>query len=210
MEFPSPEISQYLYQLTPKRNALLKEMEELAEERMFPAVGPLVGRFLYQLAKISRTKMIFELGSGFAYSALWLAMAIPDNGHIVCTDRDREKAELGLNFLERADLRHKVLYEVGDALQAFERYRGPFDMVFCDLDKELYPKALDLAVPRLRDGGLFIADNVLWSGRVLDEKDQSPATRGIREFNEKLSVHQDLFTTIIPLRDGLSLSIKES
>jgi len=209
MEFPSPEISDYLLQLTPERNVLLKEMEAIAEEQMFPAVGPMVGRFLYQLAKISGAKMIFELGSGFAYSTLWFAMAIPEDGQIIATDFDREKAELGLKFLERADQRHKVLYEVGDALDAFRRYKGPFDIIFCDLNKEQYPKVLEMAVPRLRKGGLLVADNVLWSGRVLDESDRSAATRGIREFNEKVSQHPELFPTIIPLRDGVLVAIKE-
>ena len=209
MEFPSPEISEYLLELTPERNELLKEMEVLAEEQMFPAVGPLVGRFLYQLAKISQAKYIFELGSGFAYSAIWLAMAIPEDGQIICTEFDREKAELGLKFLERADLRHKVLYEVGDAIGSFKRYQGPFDMIFCDLNKEQYPQALDMGVPRLKKGGMFVADNVLWSGRILDEGDRTPATQGIREFNEKVKNHPDLFNTLIPLRDGISLSVKE-
>ena len=209
MEFPSPEISSYLYELTPARNALFKEMEELADETMFPAVGPLVGRFLYQLAHLAQAKFIFELGSGFGYSAQWFTMALPDNGQIICTELDKEKAASGLKFFERADQRHKVLYEIGDALEVFERYQGPFDLIFCDLDKERYPKVLELAVPRLRKGGLLVADNVLWSGRVLNEDDKTPSTRGIREFNQKCSQHPELFTTIIPLRDGISVSIKQ-
>jgi predicted O-methyltransferase YrrM len=209
MEFPSPEISDYLLEITPERNALLKEMEALAEEQMFPAVGPLVGRFLYQLAKISEAKMIFELGSGFAYSTLWFAMAIPENGQIIATDFDRKKADLGLKFLDRAKLRHKVLYEVGDALNSFHRYQGPFDLIFVDLNKEQYPKALEMAVPRLKKGGLLVADNVLWSGRILDKKDRTPATEGIRKFNEGVYHRPELFPTIIPLRDGVMVAIKE-
>lgn len=209
MEFPSPEISEYLFDLTPERNTLLKEMEAMAEEQMFPAVGPLVGRFLYQLTKLSGARMIFELGSGFAYSTLWFAMAIPEGSQIIATDFDKEKAGLGLKFLERAKLRHKVLYEVGDALQSFRRYRGPFDIVFLDLNKEQYPQALELAVPRLKKGGLLLADNVLWSGRILDQKDRSPATEGIRKFNEAVYQHPQLFPTIIPLRDGVLVAIKD-
>jgi predicted O-methyltransferase YrrM len=208
MDFPSPDIDDYLHEITPERSELMKEMEALAEEQMFPAVGPLVGRFLYQLAKISGAKMIFELGSGFAYSAMWLAMAIPEDGQIVCTEFDKTKAELGLKFLDRAKLRHKVIYEIGDALESFHRYQGPFDLIFCDLDKHQYPKALEMGVPRLKKGGLFIADNVLWSGRILNPDDRSESTEGIRKFNEKIYSHPELFTTILPIRDGVSVSLK--
>lgn len=209
MEFPSPEISEYLHELTPERSDIMKEMEAMAEEQSFPAIGPLVGRFLYQLAAISKARMVFELGSGFGYSAMWMAMALPEDGQIVCTEFDKKKAETGLKFLDRAKLRHKVIYEIGDALKSFERYQGPFDLVFCDLDKQQYPKVLEMAVPRLRSGGLLVADNVLWSGRILDPEDRSEATQGIRKFDEKIYSHPDLFSTIIPLRDGVSVSLKK-
>ncbi len=208
MNFPSPEIDAYLYELTPERSELMKEMEAMAEERHFPSIGPLVGRFLYQVAKISNAKMIFELGSGYGYSALWLAMALPDDGQILCTEFDRAKAEIGMKFLDRAKLMHKVVYEIGDALECFHRYQGPFDIIFCDLDKHQYPKALEMGIPRLKEGGLFVADNVLWSGRILDEEDRSEATEGIRKFNEKIYSHPELFSTVLPLRDGMSLSLK--
>jgi len=209
MEFPSPEIDAYLKGLTPGRSKVLKEMEALAEEQMFPAVGPLVGRFLYQLVRVSGAKMIFELGSGFGYSALWMAQALDEGGQIVCTEFDREKAQMGLKFLERAQVRQKVLYEIGDALKSLQSYQGPFDIIFCDLNKEQYPQALELGLPRLRPGGMFVADNVLWSGRILDEGDRSEATRGIREFTEKIYKNPALFSTILPIRDGVSLSLKK-
>ncbi len=209
MQFPSPEIDAYLKELTPESFELMKELEAQAEEQNFPIIGPLVGRLLYQLIKISKTKVIFELGSGFGYSALWMAMAIPEGSQIICTEYDKAKAEMGMRFLERAKLRHKVIYEVGDALQIFHRYEGPFDLIFCDIDKHQYPKALDLGLPRLKPGGLFVADNVLWSGKVLDEEDQSKATQGIREFNRKIYEDRHLFTSIIPLRDGVSVSLKQ-
>ena len=208
MEFPSPEIAAYLHELTPGRSEVLAEMEALAAEQMFPAVGPLVGRLLYQLAKLSRAKNIFELGSGFGYSALWMAMAIPDDGQIICTEFDKAKAETGMRFLERAKLRHKVIYEVGDAVESFHRYRGPFDLIFCDLDKHQYPKCLEMGVPKLSRGGLFVADNVLWSGRILDEEDRSKDTEGIRKFNELIYSRKDLFSTIVPLRDGVAVCLK--
>ncbi len=209
MQFPDPEIHQYLHEMAPKRLSILKEMEALAEKEKFPAVGPLVGGFLYQLAKISQAKMIFELGSGFGYSALWMASALTTGGRIICTEFDPERAKLGMKFLERAKLRSKVIYEVGDAVQSLNRYQGPFDMIFVDLDKEAYPEVIPLAESRLKAGGILVADNVLWSGRILEDQDQSKSTQGIRLFNATMAKHPDFFTTIIPLRDGVSLSLKK-
>ncbi|HCU24346.1 MAG TPA: O-methyltransferase [Deltaproteobacteria bacterium] len=208
MEFPSPEINAYLHELTPERSEVFSEIEALAAEQNFPIIGPLVGRLLYQLVKISGARHVFELGSGYAYSALWMALALPEGGQVICTELDKAKAELGMKFLESAKLRHKVIYEVGKALDSFARYQGPFDLIFCDLNKHEYPKALEMGVSRLKPGGLFIADNVLWSGRVLDPDDRSPETKGIREFNEKLYAHPELFSTILPIRDGVSVSWK--
>jgi len=208
MEFPTPEILAYLHKLAPEPNPILKEMESVAVEQNFPAVGPLVGGVLYQMVKLTSAKMIFELGSGFGYSALWMALAASEEAQIVCTEFDHQKAEAGLKYLGRAKQLHKVIYEVGDGLESFRRYQGPFDLIFLDLDKEHYPKALEIAVPRLRPGGVLLADNVLWSGRVLDEDIRDPATEGIRQFNINVAHHPELFTTILPIRDGLSLSIK--
>jgi len=208
MEFPSPEICAYLQELTPETSEIFTEIEALAAETDFPIIGPLVGRILYQLVKLSRCKNVFELGSGFGYSALWIASALPKDGQIICTEFDKAKAERGMKFLERAKLRHKVIYEVGSALESFHRYHGPFDMIFCDIDKQDYPKALEMGVPKLKKGGLFVADNVLWSGRILDPEDRSKETKGILAFNERIYAHPQLFSSILPVRDGLSVSLK--
>ncbi len=210
MQFPSPEIDAYLQNLVSPVDALLQEMADWAQSQNFPAVGPLVGRLLFQLVKWGGVQRIFELGSGFAYSALWMARALPPQGHMVCTEFDRDKASLGLQFLERAGLRDKVVYEVGDALKSLEAYRGPFDLIFLDLNKEQYSQALELALPRLKIGGLLVADNVLWSGRVLDASDSSAATEGIRRFTREIFSHPQLSSSILPLRDGVSLSLKLS
>jgi caffeoyl-CoA O-methyltransferase len=208
MNFPSLEVDSYLHEITPESPEILAEVEALAAERNFPIIGPLVGRVLYQLVKISKAKNVFELGSGFGYSALWIAAALPESGQMVCTEFDKAKAEEGMRFLDRAKLRHKVIYEVGSALENFHRYQGPFDLIFCDIDKQDYPKALELSVPKLKSGGLFLADNTLWSGRILDPEDKSRETQGIRKFNEKIYSDPQLFSSILPLRDGVSISLK--
>lgn len=208
MDFPSPEIDSYLREINPASPPILAEVEALAAERNFPIIGPLVGRVLYQIVKISGAKTVFELGSGFGYSALWIASALPDECQMICTEFDKAKAEEGMRFLDRAKLRHKVIYEVGSALENFHRYQGPFDLIFCDINKQDYPKALDLSVPKLKSGGLFLADNTLWSGRILDPEDRSRETEGIRKFNEKIYSHPQLFSSLLPLRDGVSISLK--
>lgn len=208
MNLLHPRLETYLRELTPPRSKLLHELEALAEERHFPAVGPLVGRFLFQLVRLSNARKILELGSGFGYSAFWFAMALPEEGRIICTEYERANAESAIRFLEKAHLSHKVLFEVGDATEILHRYPGPFDLIFCDLDKQLYPRALELGLPRLKSGGLFVADNVLWSGRVADPADRSPETEGIRRFNRMIYEDPQLFTTILPLRDGVSISLK--
>jgi len=208
MDFPTPEIDAYLKELSPPTSDLMTELEALAAEQEFPIIGPLVGRVLYQWVKVSEAKTVFELGSGYGYSALWIAMALPEGGQLICTEFDKAKAEMGMKYLDRAKQRHKVIYEVGSALESFHRYQGPFDVIFCDIDKHEYPKALDMGLPKLRSGGLFIADNVLWSGRILDPEDCSKDTEGIRKFNEKIFGSPELISSILPLRDGVSVSLK--
>ncbi|MCE9625025.1 MAG: O-methyltransferase [Deltaproteobacteria bacterium] len=164
---------------------------------------------LYQLVKISQSKAVFEFGSCFGYSALWIAMALPEEGRIICTEFDKGKVERGRQYFDRAKLSHKVTFEVGDAFESFQRYPGPFDLIFCDLDKRYYPQVLEVAVPKLKSGGLLIADNVLWSGKVLDRHDHSKDTEGIRQFDKGIYCHPELFSSILPVRDGLSVSLKK-
>lgn len=207
IELVHPRIEEYLYDLLPEGDSLPQEMERFGESLHFPMVGPLVGRFLFQLALLTKAKNIFEMGSGFGYSAYWFAKAVPEKGRVIFTDTSPELAKTARAFLKKGGLDKKVTFEVGDALHILERYPGPFDIIFMDIDKENYPLAFRKAFPKLRDGGLLIADNVLWFGRVVTG-DQDPSTEGIREFTRLIYTTKGLFTTILPLRDGVSVSIK--
>lgn len=182
-------------------------MEALAEKRHFPIVGPLVGRLLYQLALIHRAERVLELGSGFGYSAYWFAKGLPKTGRVICTEGSADRIRQGVDFLNRAGLEGQVEFRQGDALELIARAEGPFDIIFCDIDKAAYPDALALGLPKLRAGGLFIADNVLWSGRVASASDD-PDTAGIKAFNKAIYARPELTTTLIPLRDGVSVSLK--
>ncbi len=201
------DIERYLEQLAEPRSPVLAEMEEQGRREGFPIVGPLVGRLLSLCARTIGARHAFELGSGFGYSAHWLAEAMGPEGRIVLTDGSAARLKQAGDYLQRAGLDARVSYEVGDAKEALERHGGPFDLIFCDIDKEQYPEVPPLALPRLRPGGLLIFDNTLWSGRVA-EPGGDAATRAVKELNRSLHSRSDLLTVVVPLRDGVSVSLK--
>jgi predicted O-methyltransferase YrrM len=207
MEIVHPAIETYLAEVAPSSDPILKEMETIARQRRFPIVGPLVGRLLCQLAKMIQAGHILELGSGFGYSAYWFAKGLKPGGKVVCTEGSEENAARAVDFFKRAGLQKMMSIEVGDALEIIERYPGPFDIVFMDIDKEQYPDGFDKALPKLRRGGLFVVDNMLWSGSVLTDSTE-PDVLGVKRLTERLYASKDLWTTILPLRDGVSISLK--
>jgi predicted O-methyltransferase YrrM len=202
-----PQISGYLTEIIPKRDAILTEMEQLATERAFPIVGPMVGRLCYQLVKMTGAKEILELGSGFGYSAYWMAKALPSDGKVILTEASKENLALAEGFFVRANLLDKAELRHGNALEIISEVDGEFDIIVNDIDKEDYPKSLDLILPRLRRRGILITDNMLWQGRVVEEI-RDPATQAILDYTKRLYEHEELYTTIIPLRDGVALSLK--
>jgi len=194
--------------LLPARGVVLKEMEEQAGKRDIPIVGPAVGRLLHQYARLINAKRVFELGSAIGYSTLWWAEAVGDSGEVYYTDGDPKNAEEARGYFERAGVAGRIRIGIGDAIEQFAEQKQEFDIVFNDIDKEGYPRVLDLVVPRLRRGGLFITDNVLWSGRVIQQNAKEESTRAIQEFNRRLYGMKEFFTTIIPLRDGLAVAVR--
>src|SRR5436305_3722628 len=185
-------------------------MEATAAKRNIPIVGPAVGRVLHQLALISGAKNIFEMGSAVGYSTIWWARAIGPGGRVIYTDGSKKNAAEAKSYFERAGVADRIDVKVGDALEILSEQRtGSFDIIFNDIDKEDYPRALKLAVPRVRNGGLFITDNVLWRGDVANpEKSSDTRARIIAEYNRLLYGIPELFTTILPLRDGVAVSLK--
>ncbi|KPJ52174.1 hypothetical protein AMJ39_08480 [candidate division TA06 bacterium DG_24] len=202
-----PEINQYLHAMTPERDPILKEMEALGARDGFPLVGPLVGRFLYQMTIIARAQRVFEMGSGFGYSAYWFAAAMAQGGQVICTDTSEDRLRYARAFFTRAGLEDRIVCKVGNALDILRTEPGPFDIIFNDIDKQDYPQAFRLAMEKLRPGGILITDNVLWSGEVLAE-DPDAETKAILEFNDLIYRTEGVFSTIVPLRDGLSISLK--
>jgi caffeoyl-CoA O-methyltransferase len=201
-------VEDYLYSMLPPRDEVLTKMEEEAARRKIPIVGPAVGRILHQLALMIGAKTVFEMGSAIGYSTIWWARAVGTGGLVFYTDGDRKNAEEARGYFEKAGVVSRINLSTGDALELLSEHKQEFDIIFNDVDKEDYPRVLRLALPRLRKGGLFVTDNVLWSGRVA-QKNPDKTTKAILEFNRLLYSSSDLFTTILPIRDGVAVAIKK-
>lgn len=201
-------VDDYLYSMLPKRGEVLAEMEDYATEHNVPIVGPAVARVLQQLAMAINARTVFELGSAIGYSTIWWAQAVGDNGRVIYTDGDAKNAERARGYFARAGVSKQISLHTGDALEYFSEQKEEFDIIFNDVDKDDYPRVLRLVAPRLRTGGLFITDNVLWSGRVA-QKNPDATTKAILEFNRKLYDSKEFYTTILPIRDGLAVAFKK-
>jgi predicted O-methyltransferase YrrM len=201
MELMNHLVEDYLSDIIPERDSVLMDMEELAAKEDFPIIGPLVGRLLYIMSRASGAHRVLEMGSGFGYSAYWFAKAVGKDGGVVCTEKSDENEQRAQAFFKRGRIADRVEFHVG-------KIEGEFDIIFIDIDKANYPKALRKAMPRLRKGGLLIADNVLWKGKVFDKRPDAD-TAGILTFNRMLYTSKDLFTSIVPLWDGVSISLKQ-
>jgi len=203
------QVDEYLYAMLPPRDEVLAEMEAEAVKHKIPIVGPAVARVLFQLASLAKAKTVFELGSAIGYSTIWWARAVGEGGRVVYTDGDPKKAEQARRYFDRAGVSKQITIRTGDALELLSEQKQEFDIIFNDVDKEDYPRVFKLAVPRLRKGGLFITDNVLWSGRVAEKSPTEASTKAILEFNRLLYGSPDLFTTILPIRDGVAVAVKK-
>jgi caffeoyl-CoA O-methyltransferase len=201
-------VDDYIYSLVPKRDEVLVEMEHYAAQHDVPIVGPAVARILQQLALTINAKAVFELGSAIGYSTIWWAQAVGEKGRVVYTDGDPKNAERARGYFKKAGVEERIQVHVGDALEFLSEQRQKFDIIFNDVDKEDYPRVLRLVSSRLRQGGLFLTDNVLWSGRVTEKNPIDASTKAIMEFNRLLSASPDFYTTILPIRDGVSVALK--
>jgi caffeoyl-CoA O-methyltransferase len=202
-----PHIERYLEGLETTRDSVLREMEREAAERDFPIVGPLVGRMISMLARSIGARRILELGSGYGYSAYWFARALPADGELILTEKDPANSARAREYFRQGVVPCRVTFLVADAFEALERLAGDFDVIFNDVDKTEYPTAFYKAIPRVRKGGYFMSDNMLWGGRVVSDVEH-PTTRGVVELTRLLLGAPNLDTTLLPIRDGVSVSLK--
>ena len=203
-----PEVEDYLYDMLPARDEVLTEMEADATKNDYAIVGPAVARVLYQLAVISGAKRVFEMGSAIGYSTIWWARAVGEGGRVIYTDGDPKRADKARQYFQRACVSKRIVVRVGDALEILSEEKEPYDVIFNDVDKTDYPRVFRLALTKLKSGGLFIADNVLWSGK-LRKPNPDERTQAILEFNRLIFESKDLFTTILPIRDGVAVCVKK-
>jgi predicted O-methyltransferase YrrM len=203
------DIEAYLLHLARGRDPVLMELEQKAQQHKQHIVGPLVGRLCQQIAQSINARDVFEMGSGIGYSTWWFAQAVGPMGRVVHTEADAKRSADARAFLDKAGLAARVHYEVGDGREVIKKYPGPFDVVFIDVDKHGYPEALELARSRVRVGGYIICDDALWSGKMLEPPSRHDAdTRAVARYNKDAFAAGDLLTTILPIRNGVALSLK--
>ena len=200
-------VEDYLYSMLPPRDEVLAEMEAEAAKDNVPIVGPAVGRILYQYALISGAKRVFEMGSAIGYSTIWWARAVGDGGRVIYTDGDPKNAEKARRYFDRAGVSGRITVRVGDALELLSEEKEAYDVIFNDVDKTDYPRVFRMALPHLKKGGLFITDNVLWSGKVA-KANPDAETKAIQELNRLMYESKEVYMSILPIRDGVSVCVK--
>jgi len=206
-------IERYLASLNRARTPVLDDVAADGAARGLPLIDGEVGALLRVLASAAGASRILEIGTAIGYSGIWLATALPPDGMLITMEVDEGRAEQARRNFSRAGLANRVTVIVGDAQLKIAKVSGPFDLVFLDSDKQLYVPLLDRLVSLLRPGGVLVADNVLWDGEVVPGFRATPMrdpqdTRAVAAFNERIAAHPQLVTSIVPLRDGVSISVK--
>jgi predicted O-methyltransferase YrrM len=205
------EQAEYLDNLLPASDALLAEMEAYAAEHGVPIADREVARFLEITARAINARRVLECGMAIGYSVIHLARGMTDDGVVISIDPSDEMIRAAEGYLTRAGLRERAQIEKGYALEVIPSLNETFDLIFLDAVKEEYRGYLDLALPKLRAGGVVICDNLLWGGQVAGEirsPDQKPSTAALREFNRYFVNHPQLRAEVLPVGDGLGYGVK--
>jgi predicted O-methyltransferase YrrM len=207
------EQAEYLDKLLPESTGLLAEMESYAAEHRVPIADREVAAFLEITARAIKARRVLECGMAIGYSMIHLARAMPDDGLVVTIDPSDDMIKAAEGYFARAQVRNRVQIEKGYALEVIPRLQETFDLVFIDAVKEEYCGYLDLALPKLREGGVVICDNLLWGGQVAGEinsPDQKSSTEALRKFNRYFVNHPRLQAEVLAVGDGLGYGVKVS
>ena len=208
----SKEIESYISEQTEEEDEILLELDrETHLKHLYPRMlsGHIQGKLLKILVSLVSPKRILEIGTYTGYSAICMGSGLAEDGELHTIDYNKEFESISDKYFNKAGLRDKIHSYFGNALEVIPTLNKRFDMVFIDADKENYPKYLDLVKPIVCSGGVILADNVLWGGKVLDPEKADKNTRGLLEFNKKVKQDQDLEGIIISVRDGLFLIRKK-
>ena len=205
------EQAEYLEQLHPPNTGLLAEMERYAAEHRVPIADREVAMFLEITARAIQARRVLECGMAIGYSVIHLAHGMGDDGLVITIDPSDEMIKAAEGYFMRARVRDQVQIEKGYALEVIPHLHHTFDLIYLDAVKEEYRGYLDLALPKLRTGGVVICDNLLWGGQVAGEiraPDQKPSTEALREFNQYFVNHPQLRAEVLPVGDGLGYGVK--
>jgi caffeoyl-CoA O-methyltransferase len=209
-----PAIEEYMLSLTPARQDVLADMEAHAEREGVPIVGPMQGYFMYGLALAVKAKDVLDVGTAIGYSAMWLALAAREQeGRVVTLEKDPGRASWAEAYFRQAGLSGVCAVRRGDALTLLRGMEENFDLIFLDVLTQMDRAdaaldLLDVCVRRLRPGGVLLSDNAFRSGGVLNPESAHPSTQGIAAFNKAITEHPRLVSSFIPMRDGISFSVK--
>jgi len=219
MEILPDETVRFVRAVAPDPDEIQDEMADYADETGFPTVGHEVGATLRAVARMVDAERVFEFGSGYGYSAYWFAEALPENGEIVLTEHDEDELEMAREYMDRGGFDGLARYEAGDALDAIERYDGPFDVVLIDHQKHRYREAFDAVHEKVPPGGVVVADNAVKAGVIQTEKlltilegddpgDVNGHTRGIADYLQAVRDDPDFETVVLPLGEGIAVSYR--
>ncbi len=212
MEFISEELDDYVCQHTENEPTILSELNrrthvEVLQPRMLS--GHYQGRILSLFSNMMQPKRILEIGTYTGYSALALAEGLTEDGKLFTIDVNEEREEIVAEFVEKAEMNAKIIPLIGDAAQIIPTLEDVFDIVFIDADKRNYPLYYDLVFEKVRKGGLIISDNVLWSGKVLEDYSKlDKSTQILMDFNKMVKNDPRVQPVLLPIRDGLMIARK--
>ena len=213
MDFVDKNIEKYVEALSDKESPLLKEINEYTFKNVHQPnmlSGHLQGRILSFISKVKNPKYILEIGTYTGYSALCLAEGLKDDGKLITIDRDKSLYEKVNDFFRRSDYATKIEQKIGEALKVIPEIDLTFDLVFIDADKKNYKNYFDNVIDKLSLGGVIIVDNVLWKGKVTDlsknQKDKIAVY--MNDFNDYIKKNKKISKLILPVRDGLTLILK--
>jgi len=206
-------VERYLASLNHQSDAVLSDIARAGERDDLPLVDPEVGALLRVLVLATRATRVLEIGTAIGYSGVWMAGALPKDGLFITMEVDESRAKVARENFSRAGLADRVNVVVGDAQRMLHKVAGPFDVIFQDGDKKQYRPMLDTLVGLLRPGGLLVTDNVLWNGEIVPgfaaKRHRDPSDGiAIAAYNEAINSHPSLVTSIVPLRDGVAISVK--
>ena len=212
MDFSKREIYNYIDNHSSNESDILYELRRETELKCLNPImlsGRIQGNFLAIISKLTKPLNVLEVGTYTGYSTLCIAEGLKPGGMIHTIDKNEELLEIQNKYFEKSGLKNQIRQYTGNALTIIPKLKIEFDLIFLDADKENYVKYLELISPILKPGGVLLTDNVLWHGKILESsKNQDRITRLIDSFNKKILENKSLKTVMLPLRDGISLTIK--